>query len=79
MTATKPVTVIVWRKVAPAIPEEERDHAPAEVAERLWRELVRRVEVGGGKEKPPRRRQELGCVRNATEGGVRSGPGQMKV
>jgi hypothetical protein len=40
--AAKPA-VIVGRKVAPEVPEE-RDHAPAEAAERLWRELVRRVE-----------------------------------
>jgi hypothetical protein len=40
----KPAAVIVGRKVAPAPPEEERDHAPAEAAERLWREMVRRVD-----------------------------------
>ena len=37
--------LIVGRKVAPEIPEG-RDNAPAEAAERLWRELVRRVEEG---------------------------------
>jgi hypothetical protein len=49
--AAKPAAVIVGRKVAPPIPEEERDHARAEAAERLWRELVRRVEERGGTKK----------------------------
>jgi hypothetical protein len=40
--------VIVGRESAPAIPEEERDHARAEAVERLWREMVRRVEERGG-------------------------------
>ncbi len=43
-TAAQPAAVVVGRKVAPELPEEERDHAPSEAAERLWRELVRRVE-----------------------------------
>jgi hypothetical protein len=42
----KPAAVIVGRKVAPVPPEEEHDNAPAQAAERLWRELVRRVEEG---------------------------------
>jgi hypothetical protein len=45
----KPAAVIVGRKVAPETPEEGRDHARAEAAERLWREMVRRVE--GGRER----------------------------
>jgi hypothetical protein len=40
----KPAAVIVGRKVAPEIPEEGRDHARAEAAERMWRETIRRVE-----------------------------------
>jgi hypothetical protein len=40
----KPVAMIVGRKVAPLQPDDQRDHAPAEAAERLWREMVRRVE-----------------------------------
>ena len=40
----KPAAVIFGRK-APPTPEEERDHAPAEAAERPGPELVRRVEA----------------------------------
>jgi hypothetical protein len=39
-----PAAVIVGRKVAPE--PTERDDAPAEAAERLWRKMVRRVEEG---------------------------------
>ena len=43
--AAKPAAVIVGRKAPPPTPEEERDHAPAEAAERPGPELVRRVEA----------------------------------
>jgi hypothetical protein len=42
--AAKPAAVIVGRKVAPQLPTDvHRDHARAEAAERLWKELVRRA------------------------------------
>jgi hypothetical protein len=55
--------VIVGRKVAPEIPDKERDHAPAEAAERLWREMVRRVEAGRHEDGP----QQKGAPRADTE------------
>jgi hypothetical protein len=42
----KPAAVIVGRKVATDVPAAKRYHAPAEAAERLWKELVRRVKEG---------------------------------
>jgi hypothetical protein len=40
--SAKPAQIIVGRKVTPE-PPAERDHVPAEAAERLWHELVRRA------------------------------------
>jgi hypothetical protein len=55
--AAKPAAVIVGRKAEPPISEEEYK-ARGDAADRLFREMVRRVEEGRGRkdERPPKRR-----------------------